>query len=181
MYKLGPNTQYLHLGLSGPSSKKLRVAITGFHKQALITIDSIKDAITKIPIDHLVGLTEITYSPRRDTLYPHMLPPVNILGTYDANSQTVNIADFKSPAEFFHTLFHEIGHFVYFRWLPQPIRFEWVQKNHKADGFISDYARTNASEDFAETYAFYILDKCALEKTPVKLNFFNRYIFLRPN
>lgn len=47
---------------------------------------------------------------------------------------------------------HEIGHYVYFNKLSQSQRDEYEKLFAGSTVFVSDYARTNAQEDFAEMF-----------------------------
>ena len=53
-----------------------------------------------------------------------------------------------------------------------------VQYNEEGTGFVSDYARTNQSEDFAESYAAYIRDPEGLAfQSQEKYDFMRDYVF----
>lgn len=48
---------------------------------------------------------------------------------------------------------HEYGHYVYYEKLSKEQRKEWRRISNLSEGYVSDYAMTNPSEDFAESYA----------------------------
>lgn len=47
---------------------------------------------------------------------------------------------------------HEIGHQIYYQELTPEERALWEKIHEEDDEFVSEYAKTNAAEDFAETY-----------------------------
>ncbi|MFH1846805.1 MAG: glycosyltransferase, partial [Candidatus Omnitrophota bacterium] len=60
---------------------------------------------------------------------------------------------------------HEIAHHLYYEIFSQELRDQWeklYEKSTKDTDFVSDYARKNAEEDFAETYANYMTDSLNL-------------------
>jgi hypothetical protein len=56
-----------------------------------------------------------------------------------------------------YTLTHEVGHNVYYNLSPeQQQQWDTMSTSSKPDQYVSDYARTNEREDFAESYAHYV-------------------------
>lgn len=177
MYRLNSKTQYWQLLDGSVRGKRLDLVVAGFDKQSIIPIEIIKLEIGKVPVEHLVGLSQIVYTPRNSVVYPHLTTPKGTHGCYDTHTQVITIAEFSNSNEFAHVLFHEIGHFVFFKWLTQSQRFEWVQLVHLAEKCVSSYARTNAFEDFAETYACYFTNPAAFSKLNRKRRFFVCNVF----
>ena len=61
------------------------------------------------------------------------------------------------------TIYHEIGHNVYAKFNDEA-RSKWEEIFEKSENFVSPYARTNANEDFAESFSCYFADvECKLE------------------
>jgi len=73
------------------------------------------------------------------------------------------------------TLFHEIGHVVYFRFLTdeqQAEWFSWHKETPPSERFVSLEAIEDEKEDFAECFRFFKLDPQKLaDKDPIKYNF----------
>lgn len=78
------------------------------------------------------------------------------------------------------TISHEVGHNVYYNVVPAKTRGSWkdISENSADDEYVSDYAKTEVEEDFAETYAVYMLDPEALnEISPEKYEFMREHVF----
>jgi hypothetical protein len=79
-----------------------------------------------------------------------------------------------------HTLYHEVGHNVYWNVLPAKLRSRWDEINFRGgpEGCISEYAKTSKREDFCETYAFYITAPHRLRAvSPEKYQFMLELVF----
>ncbi|MCG8671033.1 MAG: putative zinc-binding metallopeptidase, partial [Pseudomonadales bacterium] len=48
------------------------------------------------------------------------------------------------------------------------LRKQWVTALYPQGGFVTDYAKTNGQEDFAESYACYLCDPQTLNRFPEK-------------
>jgi hypothetical protein len=97
------------------------------------------------------------------------------VGKYDsAPIDHIAIYKFKDKTELSHILYHEIGHHVFKRYLDSVKRKEWVTKVYPNSDHVSEYAKTNVSEDFAETYTFYIANPTSLVSIPSKLKFMQK-------
>ena len=77
---------------------------------------------------------------------------------------------------------HEIWHYHWFMILSDKEREEyrkiWIQSNKKGD-WVTEYAKTNVLEDYAETFAY--IQKKATGTTPLsrkKIKFISQYIKL---
>lgn len=149
--------------------------IKGFSKQKIITVDWLLTTIKSIPDMHLRGITTIAYDPDRYFQRSYVMPKAinySVKGQYsNAPIDHILLYDFNSAEECRHILFHEIGHHVYNRVIGSTLKKEWVTKIYPNSLFVSEYARTNASEDFAESYAFYLTSKVTLQKIPGKYHF----------
>ncbi|MFW5863778.1 MAG: putative zinc-binding metallopeptidase [Desulfohalobiaceae bacterium] len=94
------------------------------------------------------------------------------LHSWDSSQSVIVIYPFRSRAEFFHALYHEIGHHVFLRVLLQQQRDKWFFKVRPHEqGFVTQRAAKNAREDFAETYACYCASPQLLFRAPKKRDF----------
>ena len=175
----------LSAGKSG--KKKLNLRISGFSKQKIVEVDEIIAALDQLPYNHLTGLREIAYDPNRlvqraigyyntpDMSYS--VPDFNSYGDYFHDEQWINVYKFKSKSEFFHLLYHEIGHFVYHCVISNAHRRYWVIDLYPRSTYISPYASKNASEDFAESYATYLTKPEQIKRLSRKYHFLKEIVF----
>ena len=84
------------------------------------------------------------------------------------------IYKFRTKEEFKHILYHEIGHHVFRHKLNSVQRKKWVTQVYPKSAHVSEYATTNANEDFAETYAFYVQNSIRVSAIPTKLEFMQK-------
>lgn len=158
----------------------MSLIIKGFKKQNIVSIDALTELIKRVPKTHLQGLNTVVYDPYRFYQRSYTQPrPVNyrVAGEYDsAPIDHIAIYKFRDRKEFSHILYHEIGHHVFKRCLDSVKRKEWVTKVYPNSEHVSEYAKTNASEDFAETYAFYITNPANLASLPDKLKFMQKWL-----
>jgi hypothetical protein len=89
----------------------------------------------------------------------------------------IEIYPCTSQGQMKHAIYHEIAHFVYFNAISAVQRKNWVTKIYPRSSFVSDYAKINAAEDFAESYAFYLLDGAKLRKIASNKSVFIRSLF----
>lgn len=167
---------------SGKQNKKLHLRITGFDLQSIITVNNIVEKINHIPTWHLAGLKEIRYDPNRETINlitksPTRVESPNTKGIYLQGYRTIAIYDFKSEKELFTILFHELGHYVYYTIINSIIKKKWVTEVHPVKKYVTNYARVNASEDFAECYAGFLLNPNNLVRIQQKYNFIRNELF----
>ncbi len=154
----------------------MTLIIKDFEKQKKVSKNDIVSTIDILPKAHLKWLTHIVFDPsgfyRRSYAQPK-INTSNILGEYQqVPTFYICINRFRSLDEFQHVLIHEVGHHVYQQFLKPIERKKWLLLHRKFDGFVSDYARTNAEEDFAESYAAYWLKNVRLERFTSKKRFF---------
>lgn len=74
---------------------------------------------------------------------------------------------------------HESGHYVYFNKLTQAQRNEYKQLFLDSNMYITDYAKTNEEEDFAEMFGH--MGKCVLSPTYLKGQDVNKVRFFWKN
>jgi len=79
----------------------------------------------------------------------------NAAGVYSKEINTIMIfpKDYSTGSQFF-TAAHEIGHYVYFQKLSHEDRVEYEKLFADTNDFVSNYSKTNASENFAEEFAY---------------------------
>ena len=95
-------------------------------------------------------------------------PPTDMVMFYGKN---------YSPDELHYIANHEIGHHVWFKYLNDIQRKEYINIFKDSNYFITEYSKTNVEENFAEEYAFYMAcnkgEHCISED---RINFFKDYI-----
>jgi hypothetical protein len=159
----------------------LRLRLAGFSRQEIVPVDEVVRAVDLVPAFHLEGLREIVYLPEAapepppsSTRFACSRPRAEFL----QEERRVVVYDFDSPQLFFHMLLHEIGHFVFFLVIGSRVKKHWVVHLYPGSSCITPYAQTSAIEDFAETYAWYVLDSEALARGhAVKHAFMRDFVF----
>jgi hypothetical protein len=162
----------------------LNLLLSGFSQQEMIPIDDIVRSVDRLPDFHLQGLRGIVYLPEGapDTSvlagpYP-VYPRCDPKGEFIQTERRIFVYGFDSPAMFFHMLHHEIGHFVFFLAISSAVKKLWVNELSRGSSCVTAYAGTNPWEDFAETYAYFVLQPRLLEdQLPVKHAFMRDCVF----
>lgn len=165
----------------GRETPRLRLLITGFEAQSLVTTREIVEAIDRLPAFHLEQLREISYDPwPQNSLYltdQHDGLARPRYGEYRQPSRKIALYHFHDRALFHQMLFHEIGHHVFFLILNSRIKKHWVTVLHRAAPCITPYAASSPSEDFAESYAAFVLGPEALQRIPEKYDYMRDAVF----
>jgi hypothetical protein len=161
---------------------KLNLRLSGFSEQEIVPVDDIVRAIDRLPDFHLEGLREIAYLPEyaRDASLPPYpaYPRCEPKGEFVQTERRIYVYGFDRPAMFFHMLYHEIGHFVFFLVIGSRVKKNWVTELSPGSPRVTAYAGTNPWEDFAETYAYYVLNPGLLEsELPEKHAFMRDSVF----
>jgi len=160
---------------------KLNLKITDFKKQNTVSVGSLIALIDRLPAYHLTQLQEITYDPKHLTLdglnESQERAVAEAKGIYLQHKRLIAVFDTRDPGIFRHTLYHEIGHHVYFVVMGHALKHAWVTAVSRQEGFVTDYARINAAEDFAESYVNYLLRPDVLMAIPAKFHFMDEYVF----
>ena len=163
------------------SRVKQRLQVSGFELQDKVSIDQLKASINLIPDTHLEHLQVIKYDPTRSIqklrAYYNGGFSGMPAGEYLSNYQSVVIYDFVDYDQFRHILFHEIGHYVFFKVISSFTKKDWVTQIYPNSLHVSDYAKRNACEDFAESYAFYLNRPETLKNIPSKFYFMQNKVF----
>lgn len=68
---------------------------------------------------------------------------------------------------------HEIGHFFYYVKLNRTEREIWNITSNSSIDYVTQYAKTNVREDFAESFMFWVDNKLTI---PAKLEFMEKYV-----
>lgn len=152
------------------------IVLKDFHKQDIISLEDVSGLIESIPSHHLKGLKYVVYDPVRFYQRSYVQPSIpnrHIKGQYFSEMlDAVIIYEIEDKELFEHILFHEVGHYVFQRILSPEQKKHWVTNLYPSRVFVSNYAKTNAQEDFAESYAFY------LRKQPFSFVLRAKYNFL---
>jgi len=164
-----------------PHNGKIRLKLAGFSFQNIVTVEDVVEAIDVLPSLHLSGLQELYYDPDRMTIYDADTSQWNALsnskGSFNREKRRVLLYAFDNRDMFYQVLFHEIGHYVFYNIINGTIRKKWVTQISKQGGYVTKYAALNPSEDFAETYAAYVLHPDKLCTLGQKLSFMRHDVF----
>lgn len=160
------------------NSNTVLLAIKEFDNYHSLSGEQVKKIIISLPLRHIANLQSIVYSPTSEFNRLGMQVPISCQGAFYPDYRSVVIHQELPLEQFKHVLFHEIGHYVFHTIIGSYLKKEWVTKISRSQEYISDYARTNSSEDFSECYSFYAQKR--FEKfsgvTP-KLNFMRYKVF----
>jgi len=159
---------------------RINLWVRGFKLQSIVSINDVVNAIERLPSRHLQGLKEIIYDPKRNTQassYSAWQALARSKGGFMQNDRLVVMYDFDSNDMFYQILFHEIGHYVFYLILDSTLKKQWVTQIYPNSQYITEYASTNASEDFAETYAAFVLRPSELNRIPVKYSYMLNQVF----
>jgi len=160
---------------------ELNLLLSGFSRQDIVPVDDILRAIDLLPGFHLEGLREIVYLPEHapaSALFCPVLPRGEPKGEFVQRERRIFVYGFDSAAMFFRMLHHEIGHFVFFLVIGSAVKKCWVTEVFPGSPCVTAYASVNPWEDFAETYAHYVLHPRLLEtEFPEKHAFMRERVF----
>jgi hypothetical protein len=157
---------------------ELNLLLSGFSQQDLVPLDDIVRAIDLLPDFHLEGLREIVYlpeyAPAASGFFCPAVPRGEPKGEFVQRERRIFVYGFDSAAMFFQMLHHEIGHFVFFLAIGSAVKKCWVTDVFPGSPCVTPYAGVNPWEDFAETYAYYVLHPRLLE-----MQFPEKHAFMR--
>lgn len=77
----------------------------------------------------------------------------SIEGMYDGGAKILWVKTSPRAARIFEDLLHEYAHAVFYQELSSSERSVWAGLWNESGSYVSAYARENAQEDFAETFA----------------------------
>lgn len=162
--------------------------ITGFEQIGDLGNDSVARFLQEnIPEEHLRDCPEIRYAPESDFFkqYPWAA------GVFYTDTNLIEIASekaFATVSDMMDTVTHEVGHnaFEQLEMVDPQASKRWAELysesmnlNGTGFGFVSEYAKTNLFEDFAESYRTYINDPELLRfMSPGKYEFMKNLVFL---
>lgn len=160
----------------------LRLRLVGFGQQELVTTQEIAEAIDLLPRFHLEGLREICFepvSPQEVAIYPAGQKVIRIRhAKFMQNQRRIMLYQSDNLSLFWRVLFHEIGHYVFFLIIGNQAKKRWVTEIHPHHFCVSEYATQDAQEDFAESYAAYVLSPHQLRGIPAKFAFMRDEVFV---
>lgn len=167
--------------------RRVNIRLIGAEQQKTIPTDELVSILKSIPSFHLEGLKAIEFDPARirqksvgyflPPRVPTPLPNLKSHAEYLQEKQTIMIYEYTTKSELLHILFHELGHHVYHRALESSQKKSWVTQIHPHNRHTTDYGARNASEDFAETYALYVLQPEKLYQLTEKYTFMRNIAF----
>jgi len=93
----------------------------------------------------------------------------HILGAHSHGTIIISDAGYETNK---HTLYHELGHHLWDN-LPQTDKEAWTVLFEQTESFLTQYAKTNPNENFAENVACYFTNyrSCAKNMVPEKVRF----------
>jgi len=165
----------------GTPKGKIKLTVSGLKDQQILSLDDVTQAIDALPSRHLNGINELRF--QEDHTYVNeygeevLTTPKSTKGVFVQQDRIILMHHFDDIAEFKHILYHEIGHHVFYRIITGTQRHHWVTRIHPDSFVITRYAGRNASEDFAESYACFLLDPKQLLNLPEKYRFLRDDIF----
>lgn len=139
-----------------------------------------------VPVEHLKDCPEIKYSPENSIFQDNP----TIKGFFRTDTHQIEIASresFETINDMAGTVAHEVGHNAFEllennnpqaseRW--KEMYTEAWAESYAGFGFVSEYAKTNPYEDFAESYRTYIEDPELLKfMNPAKYEFMKNIVF----
>lgn len=103
----------------------------------------------------------------------------NFAGSYNEFNNSLTLSCNQSPKKFKETFYHELGHSIYYDLSAnkKSVFEQSVEKyTKKLPNFVTEYASTSPSEDFAETFMVCKLDKVFCKNKSGKSKLLNRKI-----
>ena len=154
-------------------------AISNFEASGLITNEEVEEYLRQtIPLTHLDRCQRIKYIPKLVDAHAtpasgRFIPLVRYISVYAVQGpqDSENILD---------TLIHEVGHNVHHNMRIDNLELanHWKELHKQDLGFVSDYARTDEFEDFAESYRAYVREpQRLLLYSPAKYEFMRVEVF----
>jgi hypothetical protein len=162
--------------------RDIHIECYNYKNKFTVTPSLIIKLLEIIPASHLLRLEEISYEP---ILYNPTMSNKNVLqkhlGRYHNKDKKIMIGDISDHKGLKKTIYHEIGHHIQRTGLGGYDHDKWISLSCNTRKYVSDYAKVNLNEDFAETYACYLTDPEKLRKISVtKFNFINELFSNRP-
>jgi hypothetical protein len=154
--------------------------IGDFEASGIITNEQVEDYLRQtIPLSHLDRCMRIRYVPEITEVHAtpasgQFTPVYRYIAVYPVAGVSLTADDILD------TLIHEIGHNVHFNMRIENLELanHWGELYKQDLGFVTNYARTNEYEDFAETYWIYVRQpQILLLYSPIKYEFMRVEVF----
>lgn len=163
----------------------MQILVAGFNHQKIVTREEVVNALVALPELHLRGVKVVRYDPNRiiattmNWLTDEPISPGTRGGYYQTeNMSAIVVWKFNSRKEFFHILYHEIGHYVFMKTLRQPQRDQWMYEvRQREPQTVSASAKKNSREDFSESYSAWVNKNPSLDGCPLRKSFMSRVVF----
>ena len=153
-----------------------KTAIRGFEATKLTTNERVEELLRGVPSAHVNNLKAIAFVGREQySLYD--LPSAGEQGAYFPDYRSILIFSATDRDACEHVIFHELGHLVFHQVLTSYQRKTWTTQLWTLRKFVSDYARTDPAEDFAESYAFCVLNPARIKTIAEKYHFLRFTVF----
>jgi hypothetical protein len=167
--------------IDGLQANAINIELWGFKDNRLVKPMAVAKALQLLPPHQLEGLKKITYEEKVTVQGLRgwiRLPGKSAhKGRYNHQDHTITIHLCASRALLFHALFHELGHFVYFRIISSFEKKQWVQGVYRNEPAVTRYGQRNAAEDFAEAFALYVVNPNKLSVAGAKHGFMRNVVF----
>jgi hypothetical protein len=142
------------------------------------------DTLDSLPLNHVADTKSIRMVPEIPNPHPNYVTNGNARSLVVSNQINLSRAQLTTADKLRGTLTHEIGHTTDFSTRPFGILPNKSTRHPYGEGpHITDYAKTNHFEDFAETYEeYHIRPENLKEKAPEKfadMEEFNKQSFLQ--
>jgi hypothetical protein len=154
-------------------------AISDFEASGVITNEEVEAYLRQtIPLTHLDRCQRIKYIPKLVGMHAtpaagRFIPLVRYISVYAVQGP-------QGPENILATLIHEVGHNVHHNMRIDNLELanHWEELYKQDLGFVTDYARTDEFEDFAESYRAYVREpQNLLLYSPVKYEFMRVEVF----
>ena len=153
--------------------------VRDFDKQKIIPKAEVVSCIKKLPKAHIAGLQSIIFKPFSELrgLNIELDISENCKGAFYPEFRSIIIFDLVNRQMAKHIILHEIGHYVFHRYLNSYAKKGWTTQIWKRDNATTCYGKTNAVEDFSETYAYFAQGKHAGHIHHAKIRFMRENVF----
>lgn len=176
--KQNSNVPIYRLSGSSHANIVVNIRLVGFLQYSNLDALKIAQLLEAIPASHLHLLEEIVFVPKTTRWCAAFVVKKTGSPRSYVKKENYIIEVYKNSDldTIRWALYHEIGHFVFYKHLQPKLRKEWVSDLYKREGSVSEYAKRNGQEDFAESYACYICEPARLGKYKGKYNYMSKLL-----